>query len=40
MRTELNRVRKITEKLARASQVAQTSYHGNVTMIDLHGMEE
>ncbi len=36
MRTELDRVRQITEKLARASQVVETSYHHDVTMIDLH----
>ena len=38
MRTELDRVRRITEKLARASQVVETSYHQDVTMIDLHNL--
>jgi len=35
MRAELDRVRQITEKLGRASRVAETSYHRDVTMIDL-----
>ena len=35
MRVELDRIRRITEKLARASRVAETSYVGDVTMIDL-----
>ncbi len=38
MRAELDRVRQITEKLARASRVAETSYHRDVTMIDLHNI--
>ncbi|HEY6871721.1 MAG TPA: response regulator [Geobacteraceae bacterium] len=38
MRAELDRVRQITEKLARASQVAETSYHREITMIDLHNI--
>ena len=38
MRAELDRVRQITEKLARASRIAETSYHKDVTMIDLHNI--
>jgi DNA-binding response OmpR family regulator len=38
MQVELDRIRHITEKLARASHVAETSYHGDVTMIDLNNI--
>jgi DNA-binding response OmpR family regulator len=38
MQVELDRIRDITGKLARASHLAETSYHGDVTMIDLHNM--
>lgn len=38
MRVELDRVRQITEKLARASQVVETSYDGETMMIDIHNL--
>jgi DNA-binding response OmpR family regulator len=38
MQVELDRIRHITEKLAQASHLAETSYHGAVTMIDLHNI--
>lgn len=38
MQVELDRIRHITGKLAQASHLAETSYHGDVTMIDLHNI--
>lgn len=38
MRAELERIRNITEKLARTSQVAETSYNREITMIDIHNI--
>ena len=38
MQAELDRIRDITGKLGRASHLAETSYHGDVMMIDLHNI--
>lgn len=38
MQVELDRIRAITDRLARASRVAETGYHGEITMIDIHNL--
>lgn len=38
MQAELERIRRITEKLAGASHLAETSYNREITMIDIHNI--